>query len=356
MVLLDFFPVQATFLSLSSSVSLVLLLSDDYRGGWKDFRAMGRLGQDEEMQDEEDLYYHDDYVQHQRRKLFSNPLNKKRPSKRRGTNEHDTDGMENLRPGNDSVSEKENQDVLQKQNKMAVKDHQKLQRQNKMADENQHIGWKDEAPGQKEDTKSIGQVNRMKVEDVEEVKAPIQDQRSGAKPHVINFLKNDTRNHFQSTSKQENLQPREDDSFSQRGPHDLAHHRGGYINPPPKHTGDAAPRKGGDFVERGGAKKRDADLAKDDTDLWVMYGDSETDDVIVNKAAFDPEIRWDQTFQVGHTDFQSLRSDWIDLNCNVSGNLLISQSEVTAVVQAYMEKLELKYPRYRLPPMPYNNI
>ncbi|KAF4091881.1 hypothetical protein AMELA_G00042040 [Ameiurus melas] len=90
--------------------------------------------------------------------------------------------------------------------------------------------------------------------------------------------------------------------------------------------------------------KTDKDLTDVGADLWGLYRDLEMEDEIMSKAAYDPEIRWNQTFQIGQTDFQMLRTDWIDLNCNVSGNLLISQSEVTAVVQAFMEKLRLKYP------------
>ncbi|KAB5575211.1 hypothetical protein PHYPO_G00218240 [Pangasianodon hypophthalmus] len=451
----------------------------DYRAGWKEFR-----GQDEEMEDEDEFDYRDDYIQRQQRKLFSNSLNKKNVSRRRRTNQHnmnriETVQQENLARGNGSVSEKENQNKLQNQtkmadqnqnklqnqtkmadqnqnklqnqnkmadqnqnklqnqnkmadqnqnklqnqNKMADQNQNKLQNQNKMADQNQNklqnqnkmanknqrklrkqkkmaienqyklqnqnktveenqnklrnqtkmadknqhnvqnqnktadenqhklrkqnkmdyknqqFGRKAEIPGQKEDKEPIGQVNHMKQED----KAPIQDQRSGAKPHVINGPKNGTRNIFLSASKHEDPQPPEDDSIHQKYRHGNVH-QGKYTNPPPPvHTGNSALGKGGDFVNRGGAKTH-KELTNDSTDLWVIYGDSEMEAGVVSKAEYDPEIRWDQTFQVGQTDFQALRTDWIDLNCNVSGNLLISQSEVTALVQVFMEKLELKYP------------
>ncbi|MCI4379543.1 hypothetical protein PGIGA_G00229510 [Pangasianodon gigas] len=161
-----------------------------------------------------------------------------------------------------------------------------------MAYKNQQFGRKDEIPDQKVDKEPIGQVNHMKQED----KAPIQDQRSGAKPHVINRPKNGTRNIFLSTSKHENPQPREDDSINQKYRHGIVH-QGKYTNPPPVHTGNSALGKGGDFVNRGGAKTH-KELTNDSTDLWVMYGDSEMEAGITGKAEYDPEVRWDQTFQV----------------------------------------------------------
>uniref|UniRef100_A0AAR2KZ34 Beta-1,4-N-acetylgalactosaminyltransferase n=1 Tax=Pygocentrus nattereri TaxID=42514 RepID=A0AAR2KZ34_PYGNA len=79
-------------------------------------------------------------------------------------------------------------------------------------------------------------------------------------------------------------------------------------------------------------------------DDWALYGDSESEYDLLNRVGFDREVNWAQTFQVKPLDFQTLRSDWIDLACNVSGNLLISQSEAEAVVQTFMEKLNKKYP------------
>ncbi|KAK3548189.1 hypothetical protein QTP70_005184 [Hemibagrus guttatus] len=420
----------------------------DYRLG-KDFRVMRRAGLDEEMQGEEEFDYHDDYIQHQQRKLFSNSLNKKSTRRSKRKIEHDMSRIErvqkeNLAQDNNSVSENQNnlknqnkmvenkqhelqkdnkmveenqqkiqkenkmveekkhvlqrqnslvdekqhktqkenkmvgdnqhglqrqnnmveetphkmknqnksveekQYKLQKENKMVEENQQKIQKENKMVEENQHViqnqhqfveenqhlGWKDEVPGQKEDKELIDQVNHTNLED----KAPVQDPRSGAKPHVINRLKNDTEIIFLPMANVTNPQPRENDSMIQKDAHDNVH------QDQDSDTGDPASKKNGDLRNRGGANKHKGQT-NEEAELWVMYRDSESEARVMNRAVYDPEIRWDQTFHVGQTDFQMLRTDWIDLNCNVSGNLLISQSEVTAVVQAFMEKLELKYPR-----------
>ncbi|XP_062914042.1 beta-1,4-N-acetylgalactosaminyltransferase 3 isoform X1 [Mobula hypostoma] len=67
------------------------------------------------------------------------------------------------------------------------------------------------------------------------------------------------------------------------------------------------------------------------------------DDVSFHKQVYDTAVSWDQTFSVNNIDFHSLRSDWIDLRCNVSGNLLMKDQEAVDVVKMYMRKLNEKH-------------
>ncbi|XP_067855752.1 beta-1,4-N-acetylgalactosaminyltransferase 3 isoform X2 [Heptranchias perlo] len=59
--------------------------------------------------------------------------------------------------------------------------------------------------------------------------------------------------------------------------------------------------------------------------------------------AYDKAVSWEQTFTVNNMDFHALRSDWIDLRCNVSGNLLMKDQEALDVVEMYMRKLNEKH-------------
>nr|XP_046250384.1 beta-1,4-N-acetylgalactosaminyltransferase 3 isoform X2 [Scatophagus argus] len=79
--------------------------------------------------------------------------------------------------------------------------------------------------------------------------------------------------------------------------------------------------------------------------LWGPGEDFEgTDDEDLTPApVFDTEINWSQTFQVSPLDLQAHRLDWIDLHCNISGNLLLHSSDALPVVEAFMEQLNKKH-------------
>lgn len=92
------------------------------------------------------------------------------------------------------------------------------------------------------------------------------------------------------------------------------------------------------------AKKR-VTMYGDKDSLWEPAGDLEgtEDEDLTPAPVFDTEVNWSQTFQVSNMDLQALRSDWIDLRCNVSGNLLLHSSDALPIVKLFMNQLNEKH-------------
>lgn len=100
-------------------------------------------------------------------------------------------------------------------------------------------------------------------------------------------------------------------------------------------------------------KMHNRELSRRDTregerdSVWGPGEDFEgTDDEDLTPApVFDAEVNWNQTFQVSHLDLQAQRSDWIDLRCNISGNLLLHSSDTLPLAKAFMDQLNEKHHR-----------
>ncbi|XDV29145.1 hypothetical protein PO909_032298 [Leuciscus waleckii] len=113
-----------------------------------------------------------------------------------------------------------------------------------------------------------------------------------------------------------------------------------------KHWGAVNDARRENEIQDSAIHMEEIDDGRGEEDALVDRGFSDEEDYdLINKAAFDVEVKWSQTFQTKPLDLYAMRSDWIDLKCNVSGNLLLDESEALSVVDAFMKKLNKKYPR-----------
>ncbi|XP_030587121.1 beta-1,4-N-acetylgalactosaminyltransferase 3 isoform X2 [Archocentrus centrarchus] len=92
--------------------------------------------------------------------------------------------------------------------------------------------------------------------------------------------------------------------------------------------------------------KRRRNTTEDERDyLWRRQGefDNADDEDLAPAPVVDIQVNWNQTFQASPLDLQAQRSDWINLQCNISGNLLLHSNDALDIVKTFMDKLNAKH-------------
>lgn len=100
----------------------------------------------------------------------------------------------------------------------------------------------------------------------------------------------------------------------------------------------------GDVLESKSSKNiRNLNFPSGKVDEWERAIEANMPLPAFNNEQQNPKTKWTQTFKINGKDYRAQKSHTLNMNCRLTGNMLLQEVEVQTIVEGFMEKINEKH-------------